>query len=72
MCIRDRQMTPKAEYKNGVMVPENGPDNETLYPRHAECPACWFNLVRYKMRTGLDPRAFVRECPECGNELVGW
>lgn len=65
-------MTPQATYKDGVMVTENGPDNETLYPRHVECPCCWFNLHRYKMRMGLSATVFLDRCPECDVELVGW
>lgn len=62
----------KLTYKNGVMQPTNMIDDEALYPRHTECPRCWFNLRRHKMRIGVDPRAFVAECTDCGSDLVGW
>lgn len=43
-----------------------------LYPVHAECPHCWYNLIRYRMHNEMDQARFLPECPCCGNELYGF
>jgi hypothetical protein len=65
-------MTKEPTYQNGVMQPENGHDNLDLYPRHKECPHCYYNLLRYKMRQGLSSTVFIDRCPMCSTDLRGW
>lgn len=65
-------MRPVRYDADGIMIPVNTLDNRALFPRHKECPDCYFNLVRYKIKAEIPKEQFLAVCPHCTVDLHGW